>query len=214
MFSKKSKRTQSSYKMFINNSSVPLQVRRDPNVTLGMNYTHNPSIRRQPINMYSQPKNKLSSDKGGMIWGEPTWTFFHTMAEKVNEEEFTTIKADILKYIYIICTNLPCPECAQHAGLYLSSINFNAIQTKAQLKDMLYLFHNEVNNRKGKSLLNRSELDDKYSNNVLTTVFYNFLIRFKDKHASIRMISDDMYRGVLAKQIVSWFTSVQSKFDN
>jgi len=48
----------------------------------------------------------------------------------------------------------------------------------------------------------------------LTTVFYNFLIRFKDKHASIRMISDDMYRGVLAKQIVSWFTSVQSKFDN
>ena len=215
MFSKKSRRTQSSYKMFINNSSVSLQVKRDPNINLGMNYTQNPSTKINTFNQSipSRLNNRGQSDKGKMIWGEPTWTFFHTLAEKVNEESFAIVKSDMIKYIYVICTNLPCPECAQHAGIYLNSINFNAIQTKEQLKDMLYLFHNEVNNRKGYSLLSRYDLDEKYSKNVLTTTFYNFLIRFKDKHASIRMISDDMHRARLAKQVVVWFTDAQKHFD-
>ena len=218
MFSKKSKRTNSSYKMFLNESVAPFQSQQNLNVALGMNYTQNPSNQQQTFSMssnssFAKQKTMSSRDTGIMTWGEPTWSFFHTMAEKVNDDTFASVREDILKYIYIICINLPCPECAQHARAYLSAINFNAIQTKAQLKDMLYLFHNEVNKRKGVTLMERNNLDSKYAQNVLSTTFYVFLVKFKDKHASIRMISDDMYRAGIAKQLATWFSGVQSKFE-
>ena len=213
MFSKKSRRVQSSYKMYLDNNT---NENRTTNVNnLSMNFSQNATrtvnnVNLLPtINHYSTSSNKYQQ----MSWGEPTWSFFHTLAEKVKEESFNIVKNDIMKYIFIICSNLPCPECAQHAKMYMSSINFNSIQTKTQLKEMLYVFHNGVNRRKGHSLLERADLDAKYSGNVLTTIFYNFLVKFQDKHASIHLISEDMYRKALSKNIVKWFNSDKTHFD-
>ena len=43
-------------------------------------------------------------------WGEPTWYLFHTLAEKINDESFPTIREELLNVFYSICSNLPCPE--------------------------------------------------------------------------------------------------------
>lgn len=148
-----------------------------------------------------------------MKWGPPVWYFFHTMAEKVKPEEFPSIRGDILNNIVLICKNLPCPNCASHATDYMSKINLNSIQTRDDLKALLFTFHNTVNLKKGYVLFTRQQLDDKYSTAVTINIFNNFLLHFQDKHKSLRMISDDMYRQRISANLRDWFIANINKFN-
>jgi len=80
---------------------------------------------------------------GKVKWGEPTWFLFHTLSVKIKDSEFPKIRPSLLNYMYAICINLPCPDCANHAKAYLDGVNFNSIQTKEQMKRLFYDFHNE-----------------------------------------------------------------------
>jgi hypothetical protein len=138
-------------------------------------------------------------------WGEPFWNLFHVLAEKVNEETFPEIRDSLLQLIYTICVNLPCPDCAKHATNYLNTIRYDMIQTKMQLKDMLFQFHNSVNKRRQVEMFPREQLDEKYSRGLLGPIINEFLTHFQQKHKSIRMISDDFYRAKIGSRLVVWF---------
>jgi len=140
-----------------------------------------------------------------MVWGEPTWIFLHTIAEKVKNDSFDKIRIELLKNIYTICCNLPCPTCSQHAKQHLDSINFNIISTKEQLKQVLYAFHNSVNVRKNISLFPLEQLDTKYSTAVTSRIFNNFIVHFNDTYRSPGMIADDLYRKQISNGLVEWF---------
>jgi hypothetical protein len=151
-------------------------------------------------------------DQKKMIWGEPTWFFLHTIAHKVRD--FNAVRVQLLGIIYQVCTNLPCPMCSQHAKTYLDSINFNTIQTREQLKQMLFTFHNVVNTRKGYSLFSSNELDAKYALAVTRNIFSNFIGHFKDSHRSPGMIADDLFRSRLALNFIAWFNTNRMQFDD
>lgn len=138
-------------------------------------------------------------------WGEPFWNLFHVLAEKVNETDFYLIRAELLNTIYTICSNLPCPDCTNHAVHYLNGINFNTIRTKEDLKTMLYNFHNAVNARKGYAIYPRDQLESKYEKGCLIPTIELFLYHFRQRHFSVRMIADDMHRQRLSKNLTSWF---------
>lgn len=160
--------------------------------------------------LIEQPKDPK---KKSMKWGEPTWFLFHTLAQKVKESDFQMIRKDLINIIYTICTNLPCPDCAKHATEYMNNINFNTIQTKEQLKNMLFVFHNTVNSRKGFPIFPREELDIKYSRANTINIIKNFIIHFENKHKSIRMISDDLYRARISNNLKQWFNQHITHFD-
>lgn len=145
--------------------------------------------------------------------GEPTWYMLHCLAEKVKDEVFPSIRLELLNIIYTICANLPCPDCANHASEYLKNINYKMIQTKEQLKNILFSFHNMVNAKKNMSIFPREQLDSKYQNMKLIPVIYNFMEHFQDKHKSIRMIANDFYRNRLAEQMKIWLNANIQKFD-
>ena len=81
-----------------------------------------------------------------------------------------------------ICNNLPCPDCTNHATAYMNRLNFDNIQTKEQLKLMLFQFHNNVNSKKGYLMFPMNKLDSTYqranTTNIITNFFSSF---FKDK---------------------------------
>jgi len=146
-------------------------------------------------------------------WGKPTWYLFHTLAEKIKEENFLQIKNELLNIINIICINLPCPICADHAKKYMQNINFNSIQTKEQLKDMLFQFHNNVNALKNYPQFPKEELDNTYSKANMSNIVQHFMFHFKDKSRNVRMISNEMYRNMVIKQVSTWLSKYNRFFN-
>ncbi len=164
-----------------------------------------PPTRTITRNVVEQPAATDTTKPKKMKWGEPTWYLFHALAEKVKEDRFQAIRAELLNTIYVICKNLPCPMCANHATQYMNAINFNTIQTKKDLIDLLWNFHNEVNKRKNFAVFPYEELSEKYSRANLINIIQVFMVHFKDKHASLRMIADDMYRQQISTKMQDWF---------
>lgn len=147
-----------------------------------------------------------------MKWGKPTWFLFHTLAEKVSESQFHTIRKELLDIIYSICTNLPCPDCANHARTYLDGINFNTIQTKQDLKMMLFIFHNTVNKRKGYEVFRYEELDEKYSLAITVNIIQNFMSYYLIKNPAPQMIANDMFRRRIITNVQQWLKTNSSLF--
>jgi hypothetical protein len=141
-----------------------------------------------------------------MIWGPAIWFLFHTLAEKIKEDFFSSIRVELLNNIYSICVNLPCPMCSMHAKEYLDKINFNSIQKKEDLKNMLYEFHNNVNLKKNISLFPKDQLDEKYSKAVTINIIHNFMFYFKDKTRSPKLIANDLQRSHIFNLLRNWFS--------
>jgi len=147
-------------------------------------------------------------------WGPAVWFALHTMAEKVKEESFSQIRLSLLKWVYTICTHLPCPDCSAHAKTYLDGIHFNIIQSKQDLKRMVFDFHNSVNASKGYALFAWEELDAKYSVAVTANIMLNFVSFFEDrKHRSVKLIATDLHRALLSNEFKKWFNENLQHFN-
>lgn len=165
-----------------------------------------------PINN-QQPHPQNKPEVKSMKWGESIWFLFHTLACKVKQEDFAQIRVELLNNIYAICSNLPCPACATHATEYMNKINYNKVQTKEDLKMLLFTFHNEVNKRKSFPIFSYSDLDEKYSKANTVNIIQNFMQHFQDKHKSIRMIANDFHRTRLVSVLKVWFNKNIQHFD-
>ena len=168
--------------------------------------------RNRPKKIQQEPPKEPIQTTKKMIWGEPFWNFFHILAEKIDDKQFSNIRKDILSMIFSICSNLPCPDCTSHAVSYLRGINFNNISTKSDLKEMLFNFHNAVNVRKGIPLYPRKQLDEKYAKGHFQNSLKTFLFYFQMRHNNIRLLNEDLHRQHIAKELHQWFQKNISHF--
>lgn len=211
-----------SNKLLNDNNIFKVPRQRPPQMTKseGIPSSHNvSSYPPNPESSYSpvpapihivRPRSYLARSSGPVLkkvkWGEPFWNLFHVLSEKIIVDEgFLWKKQQFLNIIFLICKNLPCPDCATHATNYLNGVNFDAIRTKEQLKDFFYNFHNQVNARRGAPIYPRHQLDEKYSKGVTLNILKEFMIHFENKHKSIHMISNDFHRGGVAVVLKKWF---------
>ena len=148
------------------------------------------------------------------VWGPCVWYLFHTAAHHIKEDhpKFETVKNEFIAFSFRIATNLPCPECSQHATAYLSKINPKMIRTKTDLK-MLYInFHNAVNVRKGKPVFSLEDADAKYNNaNVKLIIEYFFQIYGK-KTVNVKLMVNNFHKDILLSEFKSWITQNISVF--
>ena len=140
-----------------------------------------------------------------MKWGEPTWFLFHTLAHKLKPEYRHIIIKPLLQIIYTICINLPCPTCASHAKDYLNAINFDYIQTKEQLINLFFVFHNKINEKKSYPIFTKQQLDEKYATANTINIINNFIYYYNDTSFNINMISSKLYRNNLIVMLNKWF---------
>jgi len=82
-------------------------------------------------------------------WAIPCWFFFHGMAEKISKSFYENEYNKVFDLIVLICKNLPCPYCRNHATVYFSNKTSKDVNTKNKLKMFLFEFHNDVNKRIG-----------------------------------------------------------------
>ena len=161
----------------------------------------------RPVLLKPKPTpEEVKANAKPMRWGAPTWVFFHTLAEKVNPEEFHLIRAPLLNMISNVCGNLPCPDCAKHAREYMSKINFNSIRTKDDLINLFFVFHNTVNERKGFPIVDKTLLEQ-YKQYSFLSVCGNFMFYFENRHMSPRLMADDFSRRQVAATIKQWISA-------
>ena len=177
--------------------SQPTQFRHDVTFSL---------FTRKPVVDASRPDVVIEKPVVPKLkWGEPIWNMFHVMAHKIMPEHFFRMRTEVFEMIRAVCYNLPCPDCANHARNYIGKINFNSITKPEHLKELFFMFHNTVNGRKHFPVFPRDKLDAQYEPMDIRTVVSVFLMHFRDKHKSVRMLADDLFRTKLANKIEKWF---------
>tara|TARA_B110000285_G_scaffold226216_1_gene285612 strand:- start:51 stop:512 length:462 start_codon:yes stop_codon:yes gene_type:complete len=137
-------------------------------------------------------------------WGPCTWFLFHTLAEKIKEERFMELKPGLIDIIKNICSNLPCPDCKQHATAKIKTLNDKAINNKDSLKKALLLFHNEVNKRLNKPQFIWEELNNKYSKGKILDIVVYFRQQWNIKSSNPKLMNEALHRKLMLDDLHSW----------
>lgn len=149
----------------------------------------------------------MSQSENRVLWGKSVWMLFHTLAAKVNVEEYKVLKYELLAILRQICFNLPCPDCAIHASRFISAVRIETIPTKDLFKSMLFQFHNQVNQRIGKQYFTIQELDryEKYSLGISLQNFLTFYAKRYNGTIQAGIMSTEIKRRRIAISVKQWF---------
>lgn len=136
------------------------------------------------------------------IWGPPIWTLFHVLIESIKEETFNTSMPQLVGFIKRICSDLPCPECSQHATKILAKLSLQELSNKEVLKNTFYIFHNMVNVKKNKPLFNYGNIN-RYRTIPLNIAFNNFVNVYNTK-GNMRMLTESFRRKLTIQDFKKW----------
>lgn len=147
-------------------------------------------------------------------WGPATWYLFHTLVEKIKPDSFTLIRTDLINIIKEICSTLPCPDCANHSTLLLSTYkNYHLIQTQEDMKKFIFEFHNMVN-RNAKHPQQPTNVLERYKNANLSQVFQYWYQNFNTKGISRSFMINSIHRDATKKNVQSFLIKYQSHLYN
>jgi len=108
-------------------------------------------------------------------WGNAIWYLFHTLAHKLKPEHSNETVV-LFSHIASICSNLPCPDCQEHASRILALTNRKAITSSQEsLKQFLFTFHNIVNKKIKNPEFSKEALNAMYSKANTKNVVTHFI---------------------------------------
>lgn len=146
------------------------------------------------------------------VWGPATWYLLHSIVLKiddnVNQSQLKELKGMILN----IATNLPCPNCTQHALAYLTTNRIDMIDNILALRIFIHKFHNKVNERLKKPTMSYEDHIVMYNNMNLKLVIQNMINIYKNMNTSVTMMLYSYYRGKLVQDLNDYFYKNQSLY--
>jgi hypothetical protein len=135
-------------------------------------------------------------------WGPPTWIFFHTICEKIKDENFSVLGQSLLNQIKNICYHLPCPDCTMHSKEFWSKVQIGNIKTKQDLINLIYIFHNVVNKRRGVSLFKHENLYIYKTKNIIET--FNVFSKNFNTRGNMNLINESFHRNIMLQNLRKW----------
>lgn len=113
------------------------------------------------------------------IWGKALWIFLHTFSEKIQCDFFKKERDTILSLIIELMNNIPCDNCRSHAIKYLKQNNFRRIQSKVELKNFFFTFHNQINVKKNRNLFHNYDIYKTYSVQKVMSYFRTYFVHYR-----------------------------------
>ena len=142
-------------------------------------------------------------------WATPTWYFFHSFAEHIDEDFYKENRFKICDMLRNICLNLPCYDCTIHAVKYTKhSLSGKYISDKESLKQYFFTFHNSVNMKTRKGVFTDYDMYKKSKLEDITKLFVN---RFGGYKNSERGFSDSLNRRTKCTELTN-FLKNNSKY--
>jgi hypothetical protein len=142
-----------------------------------------------------------------LYWAISTWMLFHVLIEKISDTFYLNKRYEIWKMLVLVCSELPCPICRSHAVQYLKNIDGSRLATRENFKRFMFDFHNDVNNRIGKPVIDYSQIDmyKNYTISTALTYFDKFYSKRYNGVLSIGLQSNMIERRVVLTKVVEWF---------
>jgi hypothetical protein len=97
------------------------------------------------------------------VWGPKMWEVMHTFSFSYPISPSNVEKQAASNFYNSIGILIPCKECSNHCLQYVK-INPPNVNSKDDLIDWVYNFHNEVNKRLGKQYYRKEDLLSRYEN--------------------------------------------------
>ena len=138
-------------------------------------------------------------------WGQATWYLFHTLAEKIDEDYYIKNKAEFFKIVALICSNLPCPECAKHSAEILRRLNIESIKTRDELIKFFFDFHNHVNITVKKASYKKDDLV-LYKKANIGNIIQNFFDKFFVKFYNEKLLMHNFNRSGIKTTLTTYLT--------
>lgn len=138
------------------------------------------------------------------VWGPPIWNLFHSLIEKINDDDYRSIGLELFGFIKQICNYLPCPECANHATRFLSGVKSETVNNKEGLRKIIFILHQNVNMRKQKKSFAYNDLEIYKSKNIIN-VFNNFVNSYKSTTGNMKLLTEGFQRQMIVKEFRKWF---------
>lgn len=145
-------------------------------------------------------------------WAPQTWCMFHTLIEKIKENEIDNIKHDLWIQFYNICTNLPCPTCTQHAIKYFSKLKKIKVIDKQHLRTIFFEFHNDVNDRLNKPLFQETDIISTYSKYNTYQVATTFVNRYNIAANKNNAFYQSLQSRQVLSQFIKWYNENSNSF--
>ena len=143
-------------------------------------------------------------------WGNISWILMHSLAQKVIENKFVNCKQILIKIIFDICNNLPCPDCREHANKLLKSSNIIKVSNKKELISFLCEFHNNVNKKLKKPTKNIEEVEKQYSMAKLNMIIITFFRVYNSVMYNEKMLADSFRRKIFLKKLLEELVKLKS----
>lgn len=147
-------------------------------------------------------------------WTHATWNLLHCLPEKIKQEEFPHMKNDLIHYIKGICFRLPCPECAHHASMFMNNIKISNVNTPDDLKNIIFIFHNNVNKRTKKKIFEKSVLIQ-YKSLKFNEVINKFIDAFiNSTRGNFQFMSESYNRKQFTNTFIVYMKQNIHRFNN
>lgn len=143
-------------------------------------------------------------------WATPTWYFFHSFAQHIDDEFYKANRFKICNMLQSICLNLPCYDCTLHATQYTKNTLLGKyIPDKESLKQYFFAFHNSVNMKTRKSKFTDYDM---YKKSKLEYITKLFVEKFGGYRNPIRGFSDSLNRKRLCLEITNFLKNNSKHF--
>jgi hypothetical protein len=95
------------------------------------------------------------------LLGYITWKLLHALNEKIRPEGFKIMKNDLINITNSICINFSSKTKSQLFNIFFKNVNFDAIDKQFKFKNLYILFHNFVNKKINKPIVDIIEYTNK-----------------------------------------------------
>ena len=146
-------------------------------------------------------------------WGRAVWYLFHTLAHKLKPEYSGETDA-LFNHINSICSNLPCPDCQEHAMKTLAIANRRVItSSKEALINFLHTFHNLINKRTKKAEFSKEALNDMYARANTQNVISHFIKIMSSNTNNDKLMMNSFRRQNYMKSFITYISTNGYKYN-
>ena len=144
-------------------------------------------------------------------WGNATWYLLHTLCYKFRTLEEKYIK-ELYNQLVKISINLPCPDCSNHALLYIKQIN-TVPKTYNELNVFFWGMHNWVNHRLNKPQYTSKAYMEKYNLACTKNVIKNYIIIAKKNGRYDKAMLSTFNRSIIVNDFIKYINNNIHRFN-